>query len=293
MNCHRSACAFTWAPHGARPPGAPAHACAPANSITWPAIYLAGLGLIALGMLLLWLLSLRLRNAAIVDIFWGTGFVLLAWMYFALGAGYLPRQLLVAALVTIWGARLSPHIWQRNRGRPEDFRYRAWRLQWGGSFVWRSLLQVFLLQGALLWLISAPLLLAQAQPAPAALGRLDALGTLLWLAGFAFEAGGDWQLQRFKANPANAGRVLDSGLWRYTRHPNYFGDALIWWGLYLLAAASPLGAWAITSPLLMTVLLMRVSGVTMLEQTLAQRPAYREYIARTPAFFPWWPKRTE
>ena len=259
--------------------------------MTWPAIYLAGLGLIALGMLLLWLLSLRLRNAAIVDIFWGCGFVLLAWMYFALGAGYLPRQLLVAALVTIWGARLSTHIWQRNRGRPEDFRYRAWRLQWAGSFVWRSLLQVFLLQGALLWLISAPLLLAIAQTAPAALGRLDALGTLLWLAGFAFEAGGDWQLQRFKANPANNGRVLDSGLWRYTRHPNYFGDALIWWGLYLLAAASPLGAWAIASPLLMTVLLMRVSGVTMLEQTLAQRPAYREYIARTPAFFPWWPKR--
>ena len=247
-----------------------------------PAIYFAGLGMIAGCML--WLLSLSLGNAAIVDNFWGCSFVLLAWMYFALGAGYLPRQLLVAALVTIWGARLSTHIWQRNRGRPEDFRYRAWRLQWAGSFVWRSLLQVFLLQGALLWLISAPLLLAQAQPAPAALGRLGALGTLLWLEGFAFEAGGNWQPQRFKAKPANAGRVLDSGLWRYTRHRIYFGDAIIWWGLYLLAAASPL---------LMTVLLMRIFGVTLLEQTLAQHPAYREYIARTPAFFPWWPKRTE
>lgn len=256
-----------------------------------PAIYFAGLGMIAVCMLLLWLLSLRLGNAAIVDIFWGCGFALLVWLYFALGAGFLPRQLLVATLVTIWGARLSLHIWQRNRGRPEDFRYRAWREQWGRNFAWRSLLQVFLLQGALMWLISAPLLLAQTQATPAALGMLDALGTLLWLTGFAFEAGGDWQLQRFKANPANAGRVLDSGLWRYTRHPNYFGDALLWWGLYLLAAASPAGVWAIGSPLLMMVLLMRVSGVTLLEQTLAQRPAYREYIARTPAFFPWWPKR--
>ena len=258
-----------------------------------PAIYFAGLGMIAGCMLLLWLLSLRLGNAAIVDIFWGCGFVLLAWMYFGLGAGYLPRQLLVAALVTIWGARLSTHIWQRNRSRPEDFRYRAWRLQWAANFAWRSLLQVFMLQGALMWLISAPLLLAQTAIAPAALGPLDGLGTLLWLAGFIFEAGGDWQLERFKANPDNAGRIMDSGLWRYTRHPNYFGDALLWWGLYLPAAASPAGIWAIGSPLLMTVLLIRVSGVTLLEKSLGQRPEYRDYIARTPAFFPWRPKRQE
>ena len=257
-----------------------------------PAIYFAGLGMIAACMLLLWLLSLRLGNAAIVDIFWGCGFGLLAWLYFALSAGLLSRKLLVAALVTIWAARLSLHIWQRNRGRPEDFRYRAWREQWARSFAWRSLLQVFLLQGALMWLISAPLLLAQTQAASAALGMLDALGTLLWLFGFAFEAGGDWQLLRFKANPANAGRVLDSGLWRYTRHPNYFGDALIWWGLFLLGAGGPLGRWTIGSPLLMTVLLVRVSGVSLLEKTLGQRSAYREYIARTPAFFPWWPKHT-
>ena len=261
--------------------------------MTWPAIYLAGLGLIALGMLLLWLLSLRLRNAAIVDIFWGSGFGLLAWLYFALSAGFLPRKLLVATLVTIWGVRLSVHIWRRNHGRPEDFRYRAWRVQWAGNFAWRSLLQVFMLQGALMWLISAPLLLAQTATAPAALGLLDGLGTLLWLAGFIFEAGGDWQLERFKANPDNAGRIMDSGLWRYTRHPNYFGDALLWWGLYLLAAASPAGVWAIGSPLLMTVLLMRVSGVTLLEKSLGQRPEYREYIARTRAFFPWRPKRQE
>ncbi|MEY4233724.1 MAG: hypothetical protein RL635_691, partial [Chloroflexota bacterium] len=177
--------------------------------MTWPAIYLAGLGLIALGMLLLWLLSLRLRNAAIVDIFWGSGFGLLAWLYFALSAGFLPRKLLVATLVTIWGVRLSVHIWRRNHGRPEDFRYRAWRVQWAGNFAWRSLLQVFMLQGALMWLISAPLLLAQTATAPAALGLLDGLGTLLWLTGFIFEAGGDWQLERFKANPDNAGRILD------------------------------------------------------------------------------------
>ena len=261
--------------------------------MTWPAIYLAGLGLIALGMLLLWLLSLRLRNAAIVDIFWGSGFGLLSWLYFALSAGFLPRKLLVATLVTVWGVRLSVHIWRRNHGRAEDFRYRAWRVQWAGNFAWRSLLQVFMLQGALMWLISAPLLLAQTATAPAALGLLDGLGTLLWLAGFIFEAGGDWQLERFKANPDNAGRIMDSGLWRYTRHPNYFGDALLWWGLYLLAAASPAGIWAIGSPLLMMVLLMRVSGVTLLEKSLGQRPEYREYIARTPAFFPWRPKRQE
>ena len=258
--------------------------------MTWPANYLAGLGLIVLGMLLLWLLSLRLRNAAIVDIFWGSGFGLLAWLYFALSAGFLPRKLLVATLVTIWGVRLSVHIWRRNHGRPEDFRYRAWRVQWAGNFAWRSLLQVFMLQGALMWLISAPLLLAQTATAPAALGLLDGLGTLLWLAGFIFEAGGDWQLARFKANPDNAGRIMDSGLWRYTRHPNYFGDALLWWGLYLLAAANPTGVWALGSPLLMTVLLIRVSGVTLLEKSLGQRPKYREYITRTPAFFPWRPR---
>lgn len=250
-------------------------------------------GLIILGlMILLWLVSLALKNSSIVDIFWGTGFVITAWSAFLLTPdGFLARKLLLCALVTIWGLRLSIHILTRNWGKPEDFRYQAFRKQAGEAWWWRSFFKVFLLQGVLLWIISTPLIAAQFSAQPAYLSWLDALAIAVWLTGFFFEAVGDWQLARFKANPANKGKVLQTGVWRYTRHPNYFGDATQWWAYYLIALAAG-GWWTIFSPIIMTTLLMRVSGVALLEKTLKEeKPGYKDYIATTSEFFPWFPKR--
>jgi steroid 5-alpha reductase family enzyme len=253
-------------------------------------IYGIGLAVILALMALLWLVSLGLKNSSIVDIFWGTGFVIAGWVYFILTPdGYFARKMLIGALVTIWGLRLSIHILLRNWGKPEDFRYQKWRREAGGKWWWQSFFRVFLLQGVLLWVISAPLLAAQFRALPAYLTILDLLGVVVWLIGFFFEAVGDFQLSRFKARPENKGKILDSGVWRYTRHPNYFGDSAQWWG-YFLIAASAAGWWTIFSPVLMTLLLLRVSGVTLLEKTLETRPGYKEYIDRTSAFIPWFPR---
>ena len=250
-------------------------------------------GLVIFGLMtLLWLLSLALKNSSIVDIFWGTGFVITAWVdFFLTPDGFLARRLLLCALVTIWGLRLSIHILIRNGGKPEDFRYQVWRKEAGLAWWWRSFFKVFLLQGLLMWLISAPLLAAQASPQPARLIWLDYLALLVWAYGFFFEAVGDWQLARFKANPANKGKLLSYGVWRYTRHPNYFGDATQWWAYFLIALAA--GAWwTVFSPIMMSILLLRVSGVTLLEKTLkTQKPGYKEYVESTSEFIPWFPRK--
>lgn len=242
-------------------------------------------------MLVLWLVSLQRRDASIVDIYWGLGFAQIALLAALLGDGWPPRRLLVAGLTTLWGVRLGAYLLWRNWGQGEDYRYRAMRRAYGARFAWISAGLVFGLQGALLWLVSLPVQVVQWSPGPPALGWLDALGVALWALGITFETVGDWQLARFRAAPDTQGQVLDRGLWRYTRHPNYFGDACVWWGLYLLAASG--GAWwTVGSPLLMTVLLLRVSGVALLERTIAvRRPAYADYVRRTSAFVPWWPRR--
>jgi steroid 5-alpha reductase family enzyme len=252
---------------------------------------LTGLGSILLTLTLVWLLSVRLRDVSIVDVCWGLGFVLLAWLY-ALGApAPTPRAWMVAGLVTVWGVRLAVHIFRRNHGKGEDPRYQAMRATVGPAFWWRSLFRVFWLQGVILWFIALPLYFAARAPEPAALTTVDLVGLGVFVVGFLFESVGDYQLERFKADRANRGRVLDSGLWRYTRHPNYFGDATLWWGLYVIAASTPGGWLTALSPAVMTLLLMRVSGVTLLEKGLkVSRPGYAEYIARTPEFFPWFPK---
>jgi steroid 5-alpha reductase family enzyme len=259
--------------------------------MTFLQVYLwAGVLILAL-MTAVWLLSLALRDSSIVDIFWGPGFVITNGLYFLLAPeGALSRKILITVLVTLWGLRLGTHILWRNWGKEEDYRYRNWRQQAGGSWWWRSFFKVFLLQGILMWIVSAPLLAAQIGSMPAGLGVLDALGIGIWLLGFSFEALGDWQLARFKANPANKGKLLTSGVWRYSRHPNYFGDAAQWWAYYLIAAAA--GGWAtIFSPILMTTLLVRVSGVAMLERTLKKvKPGYEEYTRTTSAFVPWFPR---
>ena len=252
---------------------------------------LIGLGAIVAASTLVWMISVRLRDASIADIFWGFGFVVLACLYCVLSPTLTPRSWLVAMLITLWGARLSWHILRRNHGKEEDPRYQAMRASHGKAFWWRSLFTVFWLQGAILWFVAIPLLAAVVAAHPAALTVVDGLGVLLFAVGFSFEVVGDRQLRRFRADPSNRGRVLDRGLWRYTRHPNYFGDAVLWWGLYVIAAATPYGWLTVLSPALMTVLLMRVSGVTLLEQSLkASKPGYHAYIARTPAFLPWFPR---
>jgi steroid 5-alpha reductase family enzyme len=250
------------------------------------------IGLIILVLMtLLWLLSLALKNASIVDIFWGTGFVVVTWISFLLTPqGTFARKLLLSLLVTIWGLRLSLYILWRNWGKPEDFRYQAWRKENGAAWWWRSFFKVFFLQGILMWIIAAPLVAAQISAQPDHLIWLGCVAVLLWLYGFTFEAAGDWQLARFKANPNNKGKLLTTGVWRYTRHPNYFGDATQWWAYYLLALSAG-GWWTIFSPILMTILLLRVSGVTLLEKNLKeQKPEYKEYAETTSEFIPWLPR---
>lgn len=256
-------------------------------------IYLLTYGIILACMTVLWFVSVIIKNVSIVDIFWGAGFVVTAFSYFALTDGFMPRKILITALVTIWGLRLTLHLARRNLGKGEDFRYQAFRRRFGESYWWISFFQTFVLQGTLMVIISAPLLAAQYSPQPDNLTLVDFLGVIIWGAGFFFEAVGDWQLTRFRANPANKGKVLDTGLWRYTRHPNYFGDAVAWWGYFLIALAAPNGFLTIYGPLLMTFFLVRVSGVALLEKSLAtKKPDYQDYIRRTSAFIPRPPRRS-
>jgi steroid 5-alpha reductase family enzyme len=241
---------------------------------------------VALYMVAGWLLSLRLRDASVADVLWGPGFALVAALS-ALRSPPSPRALLLAALASLWACRLALHLGARwSRLEEEDRRYRAMRAGWGDRFPLASLFTVFLLQGALLWVVSLPLQAGAALGASRPLGLLDAAGVLLFAVGLAFEAVGDAQLARFLRDPASRGRVLTTGLWRYTRHPNYFGDALLWWGLGLVGAA-PGAWWSLVGPALMTFLLVRVSGVTLLERDMAgRRPEYADYVLRTSAFLP-------
>lgn len=237
-----------------------------------------------------WGMSVAKHDVSIVDRIWSLLFLGAALAY-ALGVGLeMPRTALVLILVTVWALRLSLHITLRNWGEPEDRRYQAIRARNQPGFTWKSLYLVFLLQGLLAWIISLPLLAAFTSDEP--LRWLDALGAAVMLFGLVFESIADSQLSRFKADPSNHGRVLDTGLWRYTRHPNYFGEFMVWWGFFVIALAAG-GWWSLISPLLMSVLLLRVSGVTLLEQDIAERrPAYREYVQRTNAFFPG-PRRSQ
>ena len=234
--------------------------------------------------LVAWAIATARRNAGLVDIFWSLFFLAAAATY-AAGAGELQaRAWLVLALAALWALRLAGYLAARNWGAPEDRRYQAIRARNEPGFAWKSLYLVFGLQAVLAWIISAPLAAAILPGGPA--GLLEAAGAALVVFGLAFESAGDAQLARFKADPRNAGRVMDRGLWRYTRHPNYFGEFCVWWGFWLVAAGA--GAWwTVFSPLLMSVLLLRVSGVALLEKDIAERrPDYVNYILRTNAFFP-------
>lgn len=241
---------------------------------------------------LVWLRARRIEDASIVDIAWGPG-VLLAGALPALlaGGGWAPRTAPALALAVLWASRLALHILRRHRLLGEDPRYRAWREAGGPTWFARAYFSVFLLQGALMLLVGLPLAALGHAGAPAHWRVLDGLGLLLAVAGLLYEHRADRQLAAFRADPARRGQVLASGLWAWSRHPNYFGEALFWWGLGLLGLAAG-AAWALAGPLLLTGLLLKFSGVPLLERRLARtRPAYAEYARRTNAFFPWPPKR--
>ncbi|MYA25851.1 MAG: DUF1295 domain-containing protein [Acidimicrobiales bacterium] len=242
-------------------------------------------------MLICWLVSLRLEDASIVDPLWPVVFVAIAWGLWLSSSGGGGRKLLLAAMVTLWGLRLSIHLTARKRGEPEDYRYADMRRRWQPFALW-SLAIVFGLQALLATVVSLPLQAVLGTDENTAVGWLDLLAGAVWAVGLVFETVADRQLARFRAVAANRGTVMDRGLWRYSRHPNYFGDFLVWWGIWLVAAAA--GAWwTIIGPAIMTTLLVRVSGTALLERTISQRrPGYADYAARTSAFIPLPPRQS-
>jgi steroid 5-alpha reductase family enzyme len=250
-------------------------------------VLLASAASVAVLMIVMWIVSVLVKDASIVDIVWGLGFVVVAATALAVGEGWDVRRQLLLVLVAVWGLRLSGYLAWRNLGHGEDYRYQAMRKKWGDRFWLVSLVQVFLLQGVLMLVVSLPVQLAATAASPTTFGPLAYLGVAVWFIGLLFETLGDAQLAQFKANPDNQGQVMDQGLWRYTRHPNYFGDAVQWWGVFLTCLARPLGAFGILGPMLMTFLQVRVSGVALLERSLQRRkPDYASYVARTSAFVP-------
>lgn len=241
---------------------------------------------------ILWIVSVIITNVSIVDLFWGFGFVVVNACYFFLSGDYHIRSLLLLGLVSLWGLRLSGYLAWRNIGKGEDFRYREFRRNYGATrYWWISYFQAFLLQGVLMLLVSLPLLGVNMGTHSNCLNWIDYLGILVWLIGFVFEAGGDLQLSRFKSNPENKGKVLNTGFWKYTRHPNYFGDSAVWWAYAILSIAAG-SYWQIVGSVLMTLLIIKVSGVVLLEKSLnTTKPQYAEYIRKTSSFFPWFPKK--
>lgn len=241
-------------------------------------------------MTCIFVLALLKRDNSIVDVAWGIGFILVALLTFFLEPGLTWRHILVTVLVCIWGIRLALHIYFRNKGRGEDFRYAKWRNEWGKLFVLRSYLQVYLLQGILLLIISYPVMLVNRSKADR-FTFWDVVGIGVWLIGFFFEATGDYQLSKFKKNPSNKGKIMTRGLWSLSRHPNYFGEATLWWGIFLIALAVRNGWTAIIGPALITFLLLKVSGVTLLEKKYAGNQEFLDYARRTSPFIPWIPKK--
>ena len=241
-------------------------------------------------MTLWWLEASKIRDVSVVDIAWGSSFIIIVIVSLLRVPHPSASQWLVAVLVTIWGTRLSLHIAKRKIGKPEDWRYGKWRAQWGRWFVLRSYVQVFLLQGALVMLIATPIIIS-AHNTVSSLSALQIVGLLVWLAGFKFEAVADWQLRKFLSSKHKEGSVMRSGLWRYSRHPNYFGEVTQWWGLWLIVLGLPYGLFGIISPLTITFFILFVSGVPILEKKYKDNPEFQKYAQRTSIFIPWPPRK--
>ena len=241
---------------------------------------------------LLWIWSIIIKNVSIVDLFWGFGFVVVNAFYLFMSGELNTRKILILTLVGLWGLRLAIYLAWRNIGKGEDFRYQEFRRYYGPKrYWWFSYFQTFLLQGALIMIVSLPLLGINSSASSGDLNVLDYIGIVVWIIGFVFEAGGDFQLAIFKNDPANRGKVLNTGFWKYTRHPNYFGDSAVWWAyaIFSMAAGS---YWQIIGSIVMTLLIIRISGVALLEKTLNNtKPQYKEYVQKTSSFFPWVPKK--
>lgn len=250
---------------------------------------------IFLYMNVLYLVALLSKNVGLVDVGWGMGFIIVAWTC-AIVAAAVPTsvQSIVLAAVTVWGARLSWHIGRRNIGSPEDWRYANWRREWGSSYIWRSYLQIFMLQGFMMWLISTSIVVAFVNNSVSPHYGIFSLGVFIWLLGFYFELVGDWQLARFvkrRASGKTTQKIMTEGLWRFSRHPNYFGEVAQWWGIWLMIVSLPWGWAAIISPVVISWLIIFVSGVPMLEKKYAKNETYQAYACRTSKFIPLPPKR--
>ena len=249
-------------------------------------MYFFTLACVLLFYMTMWfIVSLIKKRNDVADVAWGLGFVLMTWSSLLLSDSVGTRGVLVLILVSIWGLRLAWHIHSRNKGKEEDYRYKAWREEWGKWFYIRSYLQVYLLQGILLFLIVTPVLLINKTAGPP-LGLLDSLGVLVWLVGFYFEALGDAQLRMFIKNPENKGRLMQGGLWAYTRHPNYFGEVTQWWGLWIIALSVPYGIFGIIGPITITFFILKVSGVPLLEKKMELNPDFAAYKKRVSVFIP-------
>ena len=244
-------------------------------------------------MLLMFLLAMLVKNNSIVDIGWGIGFIIVTIATFFLNGDDRFHQKLVSYLVIVWGLRLAIYLGIRNIGQPEDFRYANWRKQWGNNFVARSFFQVFMLQGVIMFINTLPIVVINSD-----LGLFKSykvlypIGCSLWCLGFFFETVGDYQMYMFKCDRhPHKYKIMNKGLWKYTRHPNYFGEAVIWWGVFLMAI--PSGQWYVSvwAPVIITFLLLRVSGVTMLEKKYDGNDEYSLYKKNTSAFVPWFPKK--
>ena len=248
--------------------------------------------IIVIFVTLLWIWSVFIKNVSIIDVFWGLGFVIVNVYYAFISGDLTARKVLVLILVSIWGLRLAIYLAIRNTGKGEDFRYQEFRRNYGPKrYWWFSFFQTFLLQAVLIMIISLPLLGINTSASSGSLNSLDYLGIVVWVVGFVFEAGGDYQLMRFKKNPTNKGKVLDIGFWKYTRHPNYFGDSAVWWSYAIFSIASG-GYWQIIGSIIMTLLILKVSGVSLLEKSLKdKKPLYRDYIKKTSSFLPWFSKK--
>lgn len=239
----------------------------------------------------LFVISLLRRDNGTADIGYGPAFVVLIASVALASTVVYPLALLLLALVVVWASRLALRIFAKNKGKPEDFRYASWRKEWGDTFFIRSFLQVYMLQGLVIFIVALPVTLALALPSPMTLPWLVAGGVLLWCIGFFFEAVGDAQLDAFLKNPTNKGKIMQSGLWKYSRHPNYFGESLMWWGLAVAAMGLTTLPWMVVfSPLLITFLLLKVSGIPMLEKKWEGNPEWEAYKRRTSAFIPLPPK---
>jgi len=255
-------------------------------------LFFEGALLIISLLTILWLISVFIKNVSIVDIFWGLGFLFINLYYFLASDEFYTRKIILLVLVTLWALRLSIYLAWRNIGKGEDYRYQEFRKKYGEErYWWVSFFQVFLLQGILIVLVSLPLLATNFETQNDYLNLFDYLAILFWVIGFIFESAGDYQLSKFKMNPNNKGKVLNTGLWKYTRHPNYFGDTMVWWAYAIFSIASQ-NYWSFIGSIIMTLLIVKVSGVALLEKSLKDKKLeYLEYIRKTNSFFPWFPKK--